>query len=90
MCLQTPNRAVIVSAMELKSYLRGVPIDEREEFARRCGTTLNFLRLVAYRNKTPNAELCIGIARETRGAVPVTELRPDLDWAWAAAEQVAA
>lgn len=69
--------------MDLKTYLRGVPPDEREAFAQRCGTTLNYLKQVAYGGKVPSAELCIGIARESGGAVPCGSLRRDIDWGWA-------
>jgi len=75
--------------MQLKAFIRKVPPDDREDFAKRCGTTLKFLRQVAYGAKTPSAELCIGIARETGGDVPVRELRPDLDWHCVAADSVA-
>lgn len=76
--------------MDLKAYLRTLGKDRpraemlaaRDGFARRCGTSLNYMKLVAYRSKKPNAELCIAIERESGGAVPVEELRPDIDWSF--------
>lgn len=75
----------IILCMELKDYLRTLGSDEaRESFALRCGTTLNYLRLIAYnrsgRGKRASAELAICIDRESHGVVPVEKIRPDVDW----------
>lgn len=69
--------------MKLKDFLRSKPVADREAFAVACGTTLNYLKLVAYGAK-PNvgADLCIAIERESGGAVRVEDLRPDIDWAF--------
>lgn len=71
--------------MELKDYLRTLGSDDaRERFAHRCGTTLNYLRLIAYnrsgRGKRASAELAICIDRASLGMVPVEKVRPDVDW----------
>lgn len=68
--------------MCLKTYLRNMKPEERETFASDCGTTLKYMRLVAYRAKKPNAELCIAIERESGGAVRCEALRPDIDWSF--------
>lgn len=66
--------------MELKTFIRAVPRGARDDFAIRCGTTLKYLRQVAYKAKPCSAELAIAIERESRGAVTVEEMRPDLSW----------
>lgn len=56
----------------------------REEFAKRCGTTANHLRNIAYgQGKKPCGEaLCINIERESGGKVRCETLRPDVDWGY--------
>lgn len=68
--------------MALKHFLRPMNEEDRDAFATACGTTLKYLKLVAYKAKKPNAELCIAIERESGGVVPVESLRPDIDWAF--------
>lgn len=75
----------IIRFMELKDYLRGLGSDEkREAFARSCGTTLNYLKLIAYnrngKGKRASASLAVEVDRESGGLVPVEVLRPDVDW----------
>ena len=67
--------------MDLKTYLRTIPDDQgRMAFAQRCGTSLKYLRMVAYKAKTVGESLAVNIERETGGAVTVETLRPDVDW----------
>lgn len=73
--------------MELKDFLRGLGTDEkRDAFARSCGTTLNYLKLIAYnrngKGKRASASLAVLVDRESSGQVPVEILRPDIDWAY--------
>lgn len=68
---------------ELKDYLAALPTtEEKEAFARRCGTTLPYLRLVAGGHKEGGEALAINIDRETRGRVPCERIRPDVDFAY--------
>lgn len=70
--------------MELKRYLRSLPPEAREDFARRCGTTLASLRVTLYAKQPARrfgAAIAIAIERESGGAVRVEHLRPDVDWA---------
>ena len=55
---------------------------DRETFAKRCGTTANHLRNVAYRLKPCGEALCINIERESGGRVRCETLRPDVDWGY--------
>lgn len=67
--------------MDLKTYLRSLAGDpERSAFAERCGTTLKYLRMVAYKAKTIGESLALNIERESGGAVRVETLRPDVAW----------
>ena len=54
----------------------------RENFAKRCGTTANHLRNIAYRLKPCGEALCINIERESGGKVRCETLRPDVDWGY--------
>jgi DNA-binding transcriptional regulator YdaS (Cro superfamily) len=68
---------------ELKDYLADLPTTEAKElFARRCGTTLPYLRLVAGGHKEGGEALAINIDRETGGRVPCERIRPDVDFAY--------
>lgn len=67
--------------MTLKDFYLSMPIEQRECFAARCGTTLGQLRNVAYGRQCGEA-LAINIERESLGAVRCEDLRPDVDWAY--------
>lgn len=55
---------------------------DRENFAKRCGTTANHLRNIAYGLKPCGEALCINIERESGGKVRCETLRPDVDWGY--------
>ena len=67
--------------MSLKEFYLSMPIEQRECFAARCGTTLGQLRNVAYGRQCGEA-LAINIERESLGAVRCEDLRPDVDWGY--------
>jgi DNA-binding transcriptional regulator YdaS (Cro superfamily) len=73
-----------MTPMTLKDFLRKLGSDEeRAAFAVRCGTTLKYLRIVAYsatKRRSLGAELCIYIERESHHQVTVEVLRPDIPW----------
>jgi len=74
---------VIGSAMDLKSFIKGLPNDEaREDFARRCGTSLGHLRNVMYGYKPCATDLAVNIERESGRAVTRPELRDDWRSHW--------
>lgn len=68
--------------MRLGPYLDSLSVDERKAFARRCGTSLDYLRQIAAGIRTPKAQLAIAISRESGGIVSCEVLLPDLDWAY--------
>lgn len=63
-------------------YLSTLPAAERDPFARRCGTTLNYLRKAASAGQRLGESLCIAIERESGRGVFCEQIRPDVDWAY--------
>jgi DNA-binding transcriptional regulator YdaS (Cro superfamily) len=67
--------------MGLKEFLHQLPNEEaREAFATRCGTTLGYLKLIAYGHKHAGEKLAINIERESRQKVRCEALCPHADW----------
>lgn len=68
--------------LPLRRYLKGLPDKAaREDFARRCGTSLGYLsKVLSKKHFSPDAPLCIAIERESKGKVRCEDLRPDADW----------
>lgn len=62
-------------------WLSMKPGPEREDFAKRCGSSVGYLNLVASGNARAGEGLAINIERESAGKVPVETTRPDVDWA---------
>lgn len=78
------NRAVIIALMTLLQYWKTLKADERDVFAKRCNTSFQHLKNIAYDKKGikfANETLCINIERESGGKVRCETLRPDVDWA---------
>jgi DNA-binding transcriptional regulator YdaS (Cro superfamily) len=63
-------------------YLASLPVSERDAFARRCGTTVGYLRKAASVGQRLGESLCIALERESSRAIQCEELRPDVDWAY--------
>ncbi|MFM0324823.1 YdaS family helix-turn-helix protein, partial [Caballeronia glebae] len=53
----------------------------QEEFARRCGTTVGYLRKAISAGQKLGESLCINIDCESGGAVRCEDLRADVNWA---------
>lgn len=71
--------------MQIQDFLDQLPdADARKSFAVRCGTSIEYLRLII--SESPRRRfresLAIAIERESAGAVTCEELRPDVDWAY--------
>lgn len=67
--------------MDLKTYLRTLPDESaRLAFSERCGTSLKYLRMVAYKAKTIGESLALKVELESGGSVRVETLRPDVPW----------
>lgn len=66
----------------LTDYLNGLPPDMQADYARRCGTTVGYLRKAASIGQRLGENLCIALDRESDGVVRCEKLRPDVDWAY--------
>lgn len=66
--------------LTLKDFLKGLCVEEREAFAKRCETTYGHLRNVAYGQKPAGEKLCILIERESARKVLCESLRGDVPW----------
>ena len=64
---------------DLRAYLNGLPVAEQELFAKRCGTTVGYLRKLLATGDLVREKTCVAIERESGGAVTRMALRPD-DW----------
>lgn len=55
---------------------------DRAAFAERCGTSFDYLRQIAYGERTCRESIAINLERESLGALRCEVLRPDVDWAY--------
>lgn len=73
----------------LRGYLRALDTQAAQEaFARRCGTTLNYLRKAMSKRSRMDVKLVEQIVVHSKFQVPPRELRPDVDWEVFADESV--
>lgn len=68
--------------MKLIDYLNAIPVEARDPFAKRCGTSFNYLRQVAYGNRPCPEKLAVNLERETNRLFLCEQLCPDVDWAF--------
>lgn len=68
----------------LLTFINSLPINEREAFAKRCGTSLGYLKQVAYKERKCPAWLAIALERESNRILRCEQLCPDpkVDWAY--------
>jgi hypothetical protein len=66
-----------VCRVQLKTFIKNLPKDQRDDFALRCGTSLGYLRLISYGAKPCSGPLAVAIERESLGAVTVADVNPD-------------
>lgn len=71
-----------MTEMDLKTYLLGLGVPEREGFAERCGTTRGHLQNVMYGHRPCSPELAVAIERESNKAVTRRDLRNDWRAIW--------
>jgi DNA-binding transcriptional regulator YdaS (Cro superfamily) len=64
----------------LKDYLNSLDPSEQEQFARRCNTSVGYLRKAISIRQKIGESTAIAIERESRGAVRCEDVRPDVDW----------
>ncbi len=66
----------------LHAYLGTLSTEEQAAYARRCGTSIGYLRKAISKGQRLGSELCILLDRESQRAVRCDVLRPDVDWAY--------
>lgn len=64
------------------AYVKALPVEQREDLALRCDTSVEYLFQIGYGNRKPKAALAISLERETRGAVRCEDILPEADWAY--------
>lgn len=67
---------------KLREYLNGLNPDEQERFARRCDTSVGYLRKAISTKQLLGPNLVIAIERESGGTVTCEDVRSDVDWAF--------
>jgi len=65
---------------ELKAFLASLSLSDREDFAKRCQTSLGYLNQIMYGNSKCSASLAIKIDKESDGAVSCDLLCPEADF----------
>lgn len=74
----------------LTNFLASLPgAPDREAFASRCETSLQYLRHIAAGRKRPSVEMCLTLERQSAGVLRCEALRPDVDWDYLANRRVA-
>jgi DNA-binding transcriptional regulator YdaS (Cro superfamily) len=66
----------------LHAYLNGLETAKQADYAIRSGTTVGYLRKAISKGQKLSEGLCINLERESKGAVPVEDTRPDVDWGY--------
>lgn len=67
---------------KLRSYLNSLTPADQSLFARRCGTTIEYLRKAISKGQVFRSALCINIERESGGIVTCDDLDPKANWAF--------
>jgi DNA-binding transcriptional regulator YdaS (Cro superfamily) len=66
----------------LQAYLNALTPAEQADFARRCGTTIGYLRKAISKGQKIGEAICIAVERESSRKVFCEDLRDDVDWAF--------
>lgn len=67
---------------KLLTHLNSMDPVDQQAFAKRCGTSVGYIRKAVSIGQKLGESLVISIERESAGAVTCEELRPDVDWAY--------
>ena len=67
---------------ELLAYLNSLDPADQQAFAKKCGTSVGYIRKAASVGQKVGESLCIAFERESARAVTCEQLRPDVDWAY--------
>ena len=71
-----------INAMRLIDYLNAIPLEARDSFAERCGTSFDYLRQIGYGNRPCTEKMAINLERESNQALVCEVLCPATDWAY--------
>jgi len=66
---------------QLKKFMAPLSAEERDKFAKRCGTSRGHLQNIMY-GKACAPELALLIEKESGGAVRVESLCPNVEWSY--------
>lgn len=68
--------------VKFKEFFARMSEPERQDFARRCGTTVGHLTNVANGSRRASFPLCLAINRESAGEVTQLDMRRDAIEVW--------
>jgi DNA-binding transcriptional regulator YdaS (Cro superfamily) len=71
-----------IRAEVLRKYLNSLDPEDQESYAKRCETTVGYLRKAISAKQRIAESTAILLERESGGAVPVESIRPDVDWGY--------
>jgi hypothetical protein len=77
--IKTPNGKVW-GMQNLRTYINSLSPDEREDLARRCNTTVRYLRKLCSTNVPMGEGLCLRLSIESGFVLKPEHMRPDVDW----------
>lgn len=66
---------------KLRSYLKGLTPEQREDYARRCNTTVAYLRKLCSTNVPMGEGLCLRLAVESGFVLQPEDMLPNVNWA---------
>ncbi|HDU8612187.1 Cro/Cl family transcriptional regulator [Morganella morganii] len=64
---------------QLRIFLNALSVSEQESFAKRCGTTIGYLRKAISKGTKLGTELCVLIEKNSNSVVKRQHLYPE-DW----------
>lgn len=67
---------------KLREYVLSLDKSSRDEYAKKCRTTLGHLNQIIYGNRSCNPVLAIELDKQSNGRVLCDELCPDADWSY--------
>lgn len=62
----------------LRNYINSLSTEEQVDFAGRCNTSLGYLRKAICTGQRLGDQLALDVERESKGAIPLDSIRPDL------------
>jgi DNA-binding transcriptional regulator YdaS (Cro superfamily) len=66
----------------IKDYLNSLSPTAQAKFAKKCGTTVGYLRKAVSAEQKLGTSLIINLERHSGGAISCERVRNDIDWAY--------